>query len=148
MTQNSFVFWMCLNPINLKSCQKIVELSGGRACYYSFLKCLPCVTRGKRCYAVSKSAKLHRILFSLCTKSCKKRKVFEKEDRNTNGVQKKSQSKWKCRLFIISHLRQGQWKVRKKSGIFSFWWVATLLILEWPSSCEPHIINDVLYHIF
>ena len=79
---------MCLNPINLKSCRKIVELSGGRACYYSFLKCLPCVICGKRCYAVSKSVKLHGILFSLCTKSRKKHKVFEKEDRNTNGVQK------------------------------------------------------------
>lgn len=60
-----------------------------RACYYSFLKCLPCVICGKRCYVVSKSVKLHGILFSLCTKSCKKCKVFEREDRNTNGVQKK-----------------------------------------------------------
>ena len=29
---------------------------------------------------------------SHCTKSCKKRKVFEKEDRNTNGVQKKAKA--------------------------------------------------------
>ena len=80
---------MCLNPINLESCQKIVEPSSGRACYNSFLKRLPCVICGKRCYVGSKSVKLNGIPFSLCTKSCKKRKVFEKEDRNTNGVQKK-----------------------------------------------------------
>ena len=41
---------------------------------------------------MSKSVKLHGILFSLCTKSCKKPKVFEKEDRNTNGVQKKAKA--------------------------------------------------------
>ena len=41
---------------------------------------------------MSKSVKLHGILFSLCAKSCKKCKVFEKEDRNTNGVQKKAKA--------------------------------------------------------
>ena len=83
---------MCLNPINLKSCQKIVELSGGRACLLQFLKMFALRHLWKKMLAVSKSVKLHGILFSLCTKSCKKRKVFEKEDRNTNGVQKKAKA--------------------------------------------------------
>ena len=57
-----------------------------------FLKMFALRYLWKSCYAVSKSVKLHGILFSLCTKSCKKHKVFEKEDRNTNGVQKKAKA--------------------------------------------------------